>query len=152
MDIVLRGGIAGSIGVAAYGGTNWLLYHFGLLPYTGIHYNAVFLNPPGTPINTLTMTIGVLASFVTGSFVGVIISFLLQRTGNDYAWLKGMGVGVVLWPVHVAIIPNSMVPRVYSVLPPVMVLACFFFEALFGLVTGLVLQFLSKQEPDKIGD
>ena len=149
MDIILRGSIAGFIGLAVCAGINWLLYQIGILPYTGFHYNAIFLNAPGTPINTLTMTIGVIAGFVTGSFVGVIAAFILKWTGNDYAWLKGMVVGLVLWLVHVAIIPNLMVPRVYSVLPPIMVLACFFLEAIYGLVTGLVLQFLSNRYSSK---
>ena len=147
MDIILAGGLAGMIGYVACGLSNLILYVLGILPTTGIHYNAVFLTAPNTPISTLTIIIGIIAGLiVTGPFVGVIIAYLLSRTGYDYAWLKGFGVAVVLWPVHVAIIPNLMAPRLFTTLPPIMVFACFFFEAIFGIVTALAVQYFRRGE------
>lgn len=145
-DLIFRGSIAGCLGIIGCYLANLLLYFTGLVPYTGIHYNAIFLTPPGTPVNTLTGTIGVIAGFVAGSFVGVLIAFLLEQTGYELAWFKGLGVGVVLWPVHVGIIPNLMAERLYDVLPPIMVLACFFFEAIFGTITGIAMNVLAKKE------
>ncbi len=86
MDIIFAGGLAGMIGYVACGLTNLILYLLGILPTTGIHYNAVFLTAPNTPISTLTILIGIIAGLVvTGPFVGVIIAYLLTRTGYDYA-------------------------------------------------------------------
>ena len=122
MDMILRGGLAGMIGYTACGLSNLVFYGLGILPSTGVHYNAVFLTAPNTPITSFTLLIGVIACLmVTGPFVGVIIAYLLSRTGYDYAWLKGYGVATVLWPVHVAIIPNLMALHLYSTLPPIMV-------------------------------
>ena len=144
MDVIISGGLAGMIGYTVCGLTNFIFYSLGILPSTGIHYNAVFFSAPGIPISWFTLLIGIMAGYVTGPFVGVLIAFLLTRTGYDYAWLKGYGLATVLWPVHVAIIP-LMDPRLYSTLPPIMVFACFFFEAIFGMVTALVLQYWHKQ-------
>lgn len=149
MDMILRGGLAGMIGYTACGLSNLVFYALGILPSTGIHYNAVFLTAPNTPITSFTLLIGVIAGYVTGPFVGVIIAYILSRTGYNYAWLKGYGVATVLWPVHVAIIPNLMALRLYSTLPPIMVFACYFFEALFGIVTALTLQYWQKRKPIK---
>lgn len=56
-----------------------------------------------TLIRECRILIGIMAGYVTGPFVGVLIAFLLTRTGFDYAWLKGYGLATVLWPVHVAL-------------------------------------------------
>lgn len=141
MDFIIRGSIAGIIGMASCTGVNYIVYKLGIVPFTGYQYNALYLNAPGVTFNTMTISIGLIAGFVTGAFVGVITAYLIERTGYDYAWFKGIGVGAVLWPVHVAIIPNA-VARLYSVLPPVMVLACFFFEVIFGFVTGGIIKVL----------
>ena len=142
MDIILRGGIAGVIGYAACSTVGLVLYLLRLLPYTGFHYNIIFFHAAETPLTPLTWATGIIAGFVTGAFVGVIIAYLIDRTGYDYSWLKGLGVGIVLWPVHVAVIPNLFAYRLYSVLPPIMVFACFFFEAVFGIVTGIMVKYL----------
>jgi len=142
MDIILRGGIAGVVGYATCSAVSLILYLLHLLPYTGVHYNIIFFHATETPLTTLTWATGIIAGFVTGAFVGVVIAYLIDRTGYDYSWLKGLGVGIVLWPVHVAIIPNLFAHRLYSVLPPIMVFACFFFEAIYGIVTGIMVKYL----------
>jgi hypothetical protein len=147
MDIIIAGGLAGMIGYLTCGLTNLILYLTGILPTTGIHYNAVLMTAPNTPISTLSISIGIIAGLiVTGPFVGVIISYLLTRTSYDYAWLKGFGVATVLWPVHVAIIPNVIAPHLWTTLPPIMVFACFFFEAIFGIVTALSVKYLRNRK------
>lgn len=144
MDLILRGGLAGLIGMAACSSVNLALYFLKLVPTTGFHYNTILFHPPGTPVNTFTLATGVIAGFVTGAFVGVIIAYLIEKTGYDYAWLKGLGVGITLWPVHVALIP-SIAPRLYAVLPPIMVLSCLFFEIVFGVVAGVAIKYLAKR-------
>lgn len=145
MDIILRGGLAGIIGYTTCSVANLVLYFLRLLPYTGFHYNVLLFHAKGTPFTALTWASGIIAGYVAAAFVGVIISYLIEKTGFDYSWLKGLGVGIVLWPVHVAIIPNLIAYRLYSVTPPIMVFACFFFEAIFGSVTGVMVKYLGKK-------
>jgi len=153
MDTVLRGGLAGMIGYTVCGVSNYTLYMLGVLPSTGIHYNAILLTPPNTPVNSFTLLIGVIAGIlVTGPFVGVIISYLIEWSGRDYAWIKGFGVATVLWPVHVAILPSIATPNLYPVLPPIMVFACYFFEGIFGIVTALAITALEKHRTSGYAD
>ena len=141
MDIILRGGLAGLIGFTVCSVINLALYKLGLLPSTDFHYNAILLHSAGTPLTSLTWASGIIMGYVSGALLGVLIAYLFNRTGDDYSWLKGLGVGIAFWPVHVAIIPNLLASRLYSVLPPIMVLACFFFTAIFGSVTGLMVKY-----------
>ncbi|MCO5384533.1 hypothetical protein [Desulfosporosinus sp.] len=55
MDVIIRGGLAGMIEYTICGLTNFILYSLGILPSTGIHYNAVyavFFSAPGIPISS----------------------------------------------------------------------------------------------------
>lgn len=140
MDTILRGSIAGSVALIIALSVSWILYMFGVLPSTGSHYSAMFITSPGTPLTTLPLLLGSLTNLVTGALVGVVIAFLFKRTGNDYWWLKSVGLGVVLWPVHVTFIPALIAPRLYTLLPPIMVFASLLLSALYGIVAGLVLK------------
>ena len=93
-----------------------------------------------------SLVIGTIGILVAGAFVGTLVSFLLRITGPDFAWLKGLGVGAVLWPVHVSFLPGLLGPRVFSTLPPVMVIGSLFLSLLWGLTTGLILQLLVREE------
>jgi hypothetical protein len=144
MDIILRGLIAGVTAAAVYTIINLALFLTGVVPSTLTHYSAVLVMPPGTPVTALALTMGAFADIATGWFAAVIIAFVLSWTGRDHAWLKGLGTGGVLWIVHVSFIP-AVVPRVFSTLPPSMVVASLVLSLLWGLITGLILQYLPEQ-------
>lgn len=147
MDIIFRGIIAGIIATLVYTALNWALFAFGILPSTVVHYAAVLLMPPpGTGINALSITMGAIGVFVAGSLLSVILAIILRRTGRDFAWLKGIGVGAILWPTHVALIPSAIIPRVFATLPPLMVPAILLLSIIWGLVAALVLLALPEQQ------
>ena len=43
---------------------------------------------------------------IAGAIVGVSLILVLKRFGEDRAYIKGLGVGLIMWIVHVVIIPN----------------------------------------------
>ncbi|KAF1084898.1 hypothetical protein SPSYN_01034 [Sporotomaculum syntrophicum] len=146
MDTIVRGSIAGLIATVLYGIVNWVLYITDILPSTAVHYAAVLITPPGTSLTTMPMISGIIAFMIAGTFVGVILSYVIRWTGDDYAWLKGLGIGAVLWPIHTAILPGLIAPHLYQTLPPTMVLASFVLSSLWGVTVGFILQYLARKE------
>ncbi|TGE39755.1 hypothetical protein E4K67_01810 [Desulfosporosinus fructosivorans] len=140
MDTLMRGSIAGLIATIVYGVINWILFMLGVLPSTLTHYAAVFITPPGTAISTLPLFLGVVSNIMAGSFAGVILTYLLKWTGYDYAFIKGIGISLVFWPVHTTFFPTLIGPRLYETLSPIMVLSTLVLSILWGIVTVLVLQ------------
>lgn len=142
MDIILRGSLAGIAGYSGCLAGNFALYWLHLVPSTEIHYNAIILRPAGTPVTTPIWISGFIVGYVLSALLGLVTAYLMDRTGYDYAWLKGLVVGVGFSLVHVAIFPNVLTPRLFSELPPIMVPACFVFAAIFGVVAGLTVKYL----------
>lgn len=150
MDIILRGGLAGIAGYSACTAANLALYWLHLVPSTEIHYNAILLHPAGTPLTTSTWISGFIVGYILAALLGLVAAYIMDRTGYDYAWLKGLLVGIGFWPVHVTIFPNLLAPRLFSELPPIMVLACFFFAVIFGVVTGLTVKYLGTYKKARV--
>lgn len=143
MDTVTRGALAGLAASIPFGALSWLLFALGLLPSTLFHYNAVFIIPPGTAVTALPLLLGAVLYLITGAVVGVGIAYLIRWTGPDYAWLKGAGVGAVLWPVHNTLIP-SLKPEVWSALSLSLVFSNLFISIAWGLVAGLIIWVLAE--------
>jgi hypothetical protein len=49
---------------------------------------------------------GELVHFGAGSLAGVVLALVLQKYGHEHPYYKGMGLGVLYWIVHIAVIPN----------------------------------------------
>ena len=143
MDFILRNLIAGTSAGAVYTIINGVLFAAGVLPYTLTHYTAKLVMPPGTPINTLSLIMGGVGDIAASLSASILIDLVLRLTGRDYAWLKGLSAGGVLWVVHVTFIP-AIVPRVFETLPPSMVLGSFILSILWGLVAALILVYLPE--------
>ncbi|MFZ5943869.1 MAG: hypothetical protein ACOYVD_07145 [Bacillota bacterium] len=73
---------------------------------------------PLEEVTAIRFIISFFAHFSAGTIVGVILSFLFKLTGKDYAYLKGISLGLVLWLAHVAVIPNIVDPRPYIIRTP----------------------------------
>ena len=142
MDTLTRGAISGFLASIIYGVISGLLYAMAILPSSPFHYNAAFIAPPGAVLTTLLLVLGAFAFLVTGSFSGVVVAYLLRWTGLDFAWLKGAGIGAVLWPVHTTFLP-AIKPAVLTTLTVEMVVSTLIFSVLWGLVTGLIYKMLA---------
>jgi hypothetical protein len=137
MDTLTRGVFSGFLASTLYGAASWLLYATAVLPSSPFHYNAVFIAPPGTTLTTLLLALGFVTFLITGALSGVVIAYLIRRTGLDFAWLKGAGVGAVLWPVHTTFLP-AIKPEVLTTLPMAMIVSTLIFSVLWGFATGVI--------------
>lgn len=144
MDTFTRGAISGFIASTIYGVISWLLHAMAILPSSPFHYNAAFIAPPGAVLTTLLLVLGAFTFLVAGSVSGVVLAYLLRWTGLDFAWLKGAGLGAILWPVHTTFLP-AINPAVLTTLPVEMVVSTLIFSVLWGLATGLIYKMLALQ-------
>lgn len=96
-DTITIGSIAGLSGTFVMTFYHWVLRMFGLKFIDTWETAAnIFLNQNliHTPVGYF---IGFLGQFVLGSIFGVAVAYTLRLTGKDYYWLKGIGVGAVIW-------------------------------------------------------
>lgn len=56
---------------------------------------------------------GEFTHFLAGGILGIALLLILFVTGSRFGVIKGIGLGLALWIVHVAIIPNLVSPRPY---------------------------------------
>ncbi len=76
------------------------------------------------------LLMGEFTHILAGGTLGIVVFFILEISGYDYLVIKGGGFGVIMWIVHVAIIPNLIAPRPYIFRT--------FNEAIIDLVSHLV--------------
>lgn len=79
---------------------------------TTAHYISQLMFP-NKEVTIIRFVFGFSTHFFAGATVGILLYFLLKITGRDYALLKGIGMGIVFWIVHVIVIPNLVAPRPY---------------------------------------
>lgn len=79
---------------------------FGLLAISETEYAARFiLHLPEQELMTLDWIVGLLTNFSLGALFGVIAAFFYKYTGLDEKYFKIIGIGVLLWFFHLAIVP-----------------------------------------------
>jgi len=144
IDTLLRGTIIGFVATIPYILISWVLYTMGISPSTVVHYGAVLITPPGTPITTLPLLLGLLAVTISGTFMGNVLSLLIRWTGSDYILLKSTGFGIVLWIVHSKVLPAVIEPRLFKILPVSMVLQAFIVAGIWGIAAGYTYQIIDK--------
>ncbi|MGI6227659.1 MAG: hypothetical protein ACOYJ1_15570 [Peptococcales bacterium] len=76
------------------------------------HYIAKLIFP-FEKITTIRFCIGVFTHFLAGAIVGIALALVFRFLGKDYPFLKGIGLSLLLWIVHVLVIPNIVEPRPY---------------------------------------
>ena len=108
-DTIKSGITAGLLGTLADSAVHWSLF-FILGTTTTAHYIYQLIFPFAEPTMT-RLLIGVLVHFVAGALVGVVLLLLYKQFGWDAPYYKGIELGVALWVVHIAVIPNIVSPR-----------------------------------------
>lgn len=96
-DTIAIGSIAGLAGTALMTFYHWMLRLIGfkfIEPWETAANIILNRNLIHTPIGYL---IGFLGQFILGSIFGITVAYTLRFTGKDFFWLKGFGVGAVIW-------------------------------------------------------
>lgn len=73
---------------------------------------------PFEKVTTIRFFIGFFTHFLAGAIIGIALALVFSFFGKDYPFLKGIGLGLLLWIVHVAVIPNVVEPRPYLLRTP----------------------------------
>ncbi|MGI6711898.1 MAG: hypothetical protein ACOX4L_04075 [Bacillota bacterium] len=112
-DTIQRGVVAGLLGTMG----DIIVHGLALLTLgtsmTGHYINQIIF--PFLKITGLKYGISEITHFIAGALIGIFIVLIFKYYGSDYPYLKGIGLSVLLWVVHVAVIPNlvSLNPRPY---------------------------------------
>ncbi len=139
-DTIINGFIGGLFGTLGDFVIHWLAFLLRITQSTTGHYLSQLFFPHQKVILP-KLLIAEFTHFFTGGTLGIFIVLILRLTGLDFSLIKGIGFGVVMWIVHVIIIPNMVAPRPF--------LFRTFNEAIVDLVThivwgGLAAWFISK--------
>ena len=103
---------------------------------------------PFKEVTTVRWLIGFVPHFFAGAIVGVVLTFIFKYFGEDYAYYKGIGLGVALWILHVAIIPNIVSPRPFIFRTETEAVVDLLAHITFGILATLYLTRLSgAKEP-----
>ncbi len=111
-DPVICGALAGIIGTLAKEIVDFLSVTIGWSKY--LYWNlaaSVFVLPkdvhqPGALI------IGGLADIIVGSFWGIVLFYIIKFSGRSYSYIKGLGIGWLIWLSLFGAVVNLHVVRI----------------------------------------
>lgn len=141
-DSIIFGALAGLVGNIPKTVIAWIFHYFGSLRYTFIHIADGYFVDARFIDNPVSLLTGFIADYVNAGFFGVIMYFMLRKTGTDYAELKGVFFGAFLYLIFYGSFMALDITRA-SLLTPLPNLLLFFpilfIELLHaGLLKGIV--------------
>lgn len=108
-DTIRQGILAGLLGSICDFVIHWTAY-FTLGTTTTSHYISQLVFPFKEPSIT-RLLVGLVIHFFAGASMGVLLALIFKYFGSDHPYFKGIGLGAIMWIVHVAVIPNIVGPR-----------------------------------------
>ncbi|MBS4025893.1 MAG: hypothetical protein KGZ96_09495 [Clostridia bacterium] len=143
-DTTVFGVLAGVLGGTAYQGFVWIFYLIRIAKITPYQIGAYVLIKPGLDITSFSaQLLGMVQHYANSALLAIIALYLLRLMGTDYAWLKGLSFGGVIYFLLYGVIAKAVVP-VGILQPDLSTSAVFMFgNLIFGLVTVLTLVYYS---------
>ena len=96
-DRLIVGALVGLLADAVKLAANYLAF---LLGYTNVVFwqitAARFLNK-GDLLKPVALLVGAVADLTVTSVLGVVFLYLIDKTGKNYLWIKGIGFGLAVW-------------------------------------------------------
>lgn len=144
-DTIVKGSIAGIIGTIG----DFIIHQCSLFLFgtsTTTHYIAQLVFHKEI-LQFSHNSVGFIIHFIAGALTGILLALIFNLSGKDHPFFKGIGLGLAMWILHVAVIPNI----INTPLPIVIrnVAECYVDLAshvLFGILATLVLVKLTKQK------
>ncbi len=93
---------------------------------------------------------GIIADITAGSLLGFVLVVVFERTSYRFMRTKCLGVGSVLWILHVSIIPKLWEPELLKLMNRPTVYMAFITHILWGLAFGIMLNAMRKGYSVKI--
>ena len=108
------------------------------------HYAAILIvSHTDLPLDYL---IGSSADLVVGSFLGFLIIAVFERTNYRFLRIKCFGLGVILWILHVSIIPKLWEPKLLSLMDRPTIYMALINHVLWGLLFGIFLNIMLENQ------
>jgi hypothetical protein len=120
------GGVFGTLGDEV---VHWGAVYIKFVHTTTGHYLSQLIFP-NQDVILPKLLMGEFAHIIAGGTFGVAIYFIFKISGYQFSIIKGAGFSVVMWIIHVAIIPNMVAPRPFIFRT--------YHEAIIDLVSHLV--------------
>lgn len=139
-DTFVIGVIAGIVGGTVYQGFVWVFYLIGIAKITPYHLGAYILIKPGSDITSISsQLLGMVQHYALSVLFAVIALYLLRIMGTDYAWLKGLFWGAIIYFLVYGLLAKAVIP--VGILQPDLVTSTIFMfgNVIFGVVTVLTL-------------
>ncbi len=111
-DPFIYGFIGGVLGTLADEVVHWSAVFLSIVQSTTGHYFSQLMFPHQEVILS-KLLLGEVGHNIAGGILGIFMAFIFYFFGFRYALIKGIGLGIALWIVHVAIVPNLVSPRPY---------------------------------------
>ncbi|MFZ7102230.1 MAG: hypothetical protein ACOWWO_06130 [Peptococcaceae bacterium] len=138
-DTVMLGALAGLLGNIPKTIIAWIFHYLGLLRYTFIHIAAGYYVPIEFIDNPVSLLIGFISDYTIAAFFGVIMYLMLQKFGTDYAIVKGLGFGAVLYLIFYGAFMALDITRA-TLLTPLPNLLLFFPHIIYGGITCQIIK------------
>lgn len=103
---------------------------------------------PHTPL--LESIIGITGHLINGTVFTFIFINIVQKWGEDYIYLKGLGFGAFLWIIHQIVIPNMIVTRIALKLQASSQIFHIIDNALWGIYTAFIYVMVKKLTAKRI--
>ena len=147
-DPFIYGFIGGLLGTLADEVIHWSAVYSGFANSTTGHYISQLIFPHQTVVLP-KLLLGELTHNIAGGILGIFMAFIFYCFGFRYALIKGIGLGIALWILHVAIIPNLVTPRPYVYRTLNEALADMVAHIVWGFITALFLVWKAKAPAKK---
>ena len=144
-DTIMRGVIAGAVATPVQAGLNWAWFFIGLADstLTQLFARALLIIPPGRAVTLGENIVGLVGHFIIGLLFAVIISYIIRYSGWDYYLIKGVGTGMLIWAIHLGLLPYlAQMPMARPV--PVAMLHLLD-HGIWGLLTVYMLRVFSRE-------
>lgn len=90
--------------------------------------------------------LGIIADITAGSFLGFLLIVIFERTSYRFLRAKCFGIGIVLWILHVSIIPKLWEPQLLKLMNRPTVYMAFINHVLWGLAFGIILYCMKNNQ------
>ncbi len=103
--------VAGILGGTAYQGFIWVFYLMGIAKITPYQLGAYVSIRPGADITSLSaQLLGMVQDYALSILIAVIALYLLRIIGFDYAWLKGLTLGAIIYFLIYGLLAKTVIP------------------------------------------
>ena len=118
-DTLVEGAWAGLVGSLFGDQLIHIIAHLTLHTSMTLNYIASLIFHLKNEESFLPLFVAFLVHAAAGAFVGMCLALIFKYFGEDYGYVKGLGLGITMWIIHIVIIPNIIsFPLQYVVRTP----------------------------------